>query len=307
MAPQDADIIPAATPATHPWRGRLLVVAAALLWSTSGFFVKAPFFEGWPGPVLAFWRAVFAGIAILPLIRQPRWSWGLLPMVACFAAMSYSYITSMSLMSKGAAGNALWLQCTAPVWVLLVGVFFLGEKAHWKDWLLIACSMIGVAVIILLRTAGSPPLAILLGLFSGIAYAGIILCLRRLRAYDSAWLAALNQLGTALALSPLVLSASWQPDASPATSTHWLLLAAFGVVQLGLPYVLFGLAVRDIPGHEASVIGLLEPLLLPLWIYLAWGSAPDAITYVGGGWILLGLLLRYIDWPKPARKTDRKQ
>lgn len=290
--PQHVDV-----PAPHPWRGRLLVIAAALLWSTSGFFVKAPFFSDLPGPVLAFWRAAFAGLAILPLVRRPQWHRAMLPMVVCFAAMSYSYITSMSLMSPSSAGNALWLQCTAPVWVLLVGVLFMGEKAHWRDWLLIACSTIGVIAIVAFRPVEkSPPEAIVLGIISGVTYAGIILSLRRLRAYDSAWLAVMNQFVTALALAPLV----WQHGVWP-SPTQFLLLALFGAVQLGLPYFLFALAVKDIPGHEASVIGLLEPMLLPLWIYLAWGDAPDRVTYLGGGWILLGLLLRYTAYPNPKR------
>src|SRR4051812_31702837 len=95
----------------HVLRGRLLVVAAAILWSTSGFFIKAPFFADFPGPVLAFWRAAFAGLAMIPLVRRPRFHVAMIPMVGCFAAMSYSYITSMSLMSASSAGNALWLQC----------------------------------------------------------------------------------------------------------------------------------------------------------------------------------------------------
>jgi len=219
-------------------------------------------------------------------------------MVVCFAAMSYSYITSMSLMSESSAGNALWLQCTAPVWVLLVGVLVLKEKAHWRDWLLIACTTIGVIAIIVFRPVEkSPPEAIGLGIVSGITYAGIILSLRRLRAFDSAWLAVLNQFGTALALAPL----AWQESIWP-TPLQWVLLAAFGALQLGLPYFLFALAVKEIPGHEASVIGLLEPLLLPLWIYLAWGTSPDLVTYLGGSWILLGLLLRY--WPASRSSTE---
>jgi drug/metabolite transporter (DMT)-like permease len=198
----------------------------------------------------------------------------------------------MSLMSKGSAASALWLQCTAPVWVLLVGVLVFREKAVWRDALMVGFSAIGVAVMILFRTAGAPPEGIALGLLSGVFYAGIILSMRQLRAFDAAWLAVLNQLGTAVALGPIALQeAPW-----PAT-TQWLLLAAFGVFQLGVPYVLFGLALRDIPGHEASVIGLLEPLMLPLWIFLAWGDRPDGITLLGGSFILAGLLLRYAPWP----------
>jgi drug/metabolite transporter, DME family len=63
------------------WAGRLQIMAAALLWSTSGFFAKAPSVEEWPGPVLAFWRAVFASVLLVPQVRNPRWSWGLVPLV----------------------------------------------------------------------------------------------------------------------------------------------------------------------------------------------------------------------------------
>ena len=59
-------------------RARLLVLTAAVLWSTSGFFVKAPYLAGWPGPVIAFWRAAFACVVLWPLVRRPTWSWKLL-------------------------------------------------------------------------------------------------------------------------------------------------------------------------------------------------------------------------------------
>ena len=61
---------------------RLLIVAAAVLWSTSGFFVKSPQLAGWPGPALAFWRAGFACVVLWPLVRRPQWSWKLIPAAA---------------------------------------------------------------------------------------------------------------------------------------------------------------------------------------------------------------------------------
>src|SRR5262245_43013048 len=101
------------------FQARLLVLAAAVMWSTSGFFVKAPYLAGWPGPVLAFWRSAFACVVLWPMVRRPTWSWKLLPAAATFVAMNYTYLTAMA---KGSAANAIWLQCTAPVWVLFVGV-----------------------------------------------------------------------------------------------------------------------------------------------------------------------------------------
>ena len=70
-------------------------------------------------------------------------------------------------------------------------------------------------------------------------------------------------------------------------------MAAFGVFQMGLPYVFFARGLKSIASQEATGIGLLEPLLLPAWVYLVWSETPAASTLVGGVLILTGLALRY--------------
>ena len=73
---------PTNTDAPSIFSARLMVAAAAVLWSTSGFFAKAPLFEDRPGPLLAFWRAVFASVLLMPQVRRPQWSWRLVPSAA---------------------------------------------------------------------------------------------------------------------------------------------------------------------------------------------------------------------------------
>ena len=68
------------------------------------------------------------------------------------------------------------------------------------------------------------------------------------------------------------------------------------MLQMALPYVLFAYSLKRIPGHEATGIGLIEPLLNPVWVFIAWGDRPAWWTLVGGGFILLGLAIRYL-WP----------
>lgn len=291
---QEAPEAPAARP-TLP-EARLLVLAAALMWSTSGFFVKAPYFQGWPGPVLAFWRALFACLVLWPLVRSPRWTWKLVPMTAMFAAMNYTYLTAMV---KGSAANAIWLQCTAPVWVLLVGVLVFGERAVWRDWLMVAFAMMGVAIIVYYESRGAALEAVAWGVVSGIFYAGVVLALRHLRDYDPVWLAALNHLVTLIVLAPLAIGGEYVPG-----GMQWLLLAGLGIFQMGVPYVLFAHGLKRIAGHEATSIGLIEPLLVPLWVYLAWGDKPAWWTFVGGGLILVGLVIRFLE---PSRKVDAQQ
>jgi drug/metabolite transporter, DME family len=286
---------PFAPTASERLRGRLMVLAAAVLWSTSGFFAKAPLFAQWPlehrGLHLAFWRALFACLFVIPLVRRPRWHVGLVPMVLIFAAMNYTYLTAMT---RTTAANAIWLQNVAPVWVFLVGVFVFGERIEPGDWVLVLCGAAGVGFIVLFEARGEQLMGVIFGVLSGLTFAGVVLSVRQLRGVDAAWLIALNLAVTAVLLSPVVVADDLWP-----TGRQFVYLTAFGMLQLGLPYYLFARGVRWIAGHEASGIALLEPILVPVWVFLAWHAEPTYQppqwwTYVGGCLILTGLLWRFV-------------
>jgi drug/metabolite transporter (DMT)-like permease len=126
-----------------------------------------------------------------------------------------------------------------------------------------------------------------------VTFAGVILSIRALRDLNSAWVVAVCHLCAAAALAPLIISQAAWPSAPV---LGWV--AAFGLFQLGLPYLLFAQGTRTVSGHEAAFIGLLEPLFVPLWAFLFWHNTdsytPPAIwTLVGGALILLGLIWRY--------------
>lgn len=284
---------PYAPPPPTAWRGRMLVFTSALLWSTSGFFGKATTFDGWPGGLLAFWRAIFASAVILPLVRRPAWSWWLVPMVLCFVLMMWTYLTSMR---EGLAATAIWLQSTAPVWVLIVGVLFFGEQFHRRDAILVFFGLAGVGVILWFELAGvaSTPQsrnAVLLGFLSGLFYAAVVICLRHLRHMDAAWLAGINHGTSVLFLTPYLYfyGEEFWPH-----GVQWVYLAAFGALQIGLPYVMFARGLRDISGHEAGGIGLIEPVLVPIWTWLAWGEQITPHVLAGAALIFVGLAWRYL-------------
>jgi drug/metabolite transporter (DMT)-like permease len=286
--------------------GRLLIALAAVLWSTSGFFVKAPLFSGWPGPLLACWRALFACLVLIPMVRRPRWTWRLLPMVTFFIAMNWFYLSALV---KTEASIAIWLQYTAPVWVFFVCVFVWREPVHRRDWVLLACAAAGVGLILAFELRGESAAGVIFGLLSGLTFAGILLSLRWLRAEDPAWLVALNHLAAAAALSPYI---AWYPQCWP-TGLQWAFVCGLGVLQMGLPYLLFAQGLKSVPGHEASGIALLEPVLVPVWVFVAWHGADNYLaprwwTLAGGALILSGLLLRYIGQrDPPALGQDDEQ
>lgn len=270
-------------------RGRLLVLAAAIMWSSSGLFAKADTFAAWPvesrGILLAFWRALFAGMLLLPLVRRPRWDWRLVPLCAVFVVMNITYLSAMTLST---AANAIWLQSTAPWWVLLVGVVVLGEPFPRSQRLPLTIGGIGLAVILWYEAQGQTQVGVLCGLVSGLTYAGVVISLRALRHVDSVWIVSLALLVTAACAFPYVVYTGIWP-----TTGQLPVLAGFGMLQMAVPYVLFARGLRSITSQEATVIGLLEPILLPVWVYLAWGEMPATWTLVGGGLILCGLLLQY--------------
>jgi drug/metabolite transporter (DMT)-like permease len=302
----------------RPATGRACILLAALLWSTGGLFAKTPLFGVWPahqrGLLLAFWRALFAGLLLLPWARGVRLRRAQWPMALCFAAMNGAYLTAMSYTS---AGNAIWLQSTAPLWVFLLATVLLRHPVNRSDVVTVAFAALGLAVILggewllapaaetpgissgTARPSGSPQWGVCLGLAAGLLYACVVLLLRSMPGENAVWLVAFNLLFTAAALFPVVLATGHWPQ-----GWQWPVLAAFGLLQLGLPYLLFLHGLRATSSQEASLLALIEPLLVPVWVHVVLRNAETQWwTYLGGGLILCGLVLRYAVLRRPAARV----
>ncbi|HTM52836.1 MAG TPA: DMT family transporter [Pirellulales bacterium] len=269
--------------------GRWWVLLAAVMWSSSGLFAKASIFADWPaesrGLLLAFWRAAFAGVLLLPAVRQPRWNVRLIPLCAAFALMNVMYLSSMTLTT---AANAIWLQSTAPWWVFLCGVLVLHQPVPRPERISLFVGGLGMSIILWFELQGQAQAGVLCGLVSGAAYAAVVMALRSLRGLETVWIVAVAHLATAALIFPYVVVRGIWPS-----MLQLPVLAGFGFFQMALPYVFFARGLRSITSQEATAIGLLEPILLPVWVYLAWGELPAWWTFIGAAFILAGLVLRY--------------
>jgi drug/metabolite transporter, DME family len=282
------------------------MVGAVVLWSLSGLFAKAPLFDEWPeadrGALLAFWRAVFATTVLLPLVRRARFRRGLIPLTLSFAGMNLTYLTAMSLST---AANAIWLQMTAPLWVFLFGLVLFREKIAGREAVPLVFGLAGVGTILLfefLREAAPQRTGVVCGVASGACYGGVIVMMHRMREENHAWLVAVCHAVTAAILLPVVVRLGVRPSFA-----QLAVLACFGAFQMALPYIFLMRALRTISGQEAIGIGLIEPLLVPLWVLLAWGEMPDWWTLAGGAMILSGLSVRYFLLERPRGAEPGRQ
>jgi drug/metabolite transporter (DMT)-like permease len=276
--------------------GRLLVFSAAVLWSLSGVLVKNPALDGVSGNVLAGFRALTAGVCLVPLVpvRAVRFRPLLIPLVLSFASMNLLFMTAMTLTTAAAT---TFLQYTSTFWAFVFGVVFLREPVERGNLVALAFGLLGIGWIVGADWAGERFIGNLFALASGISYAGVIVCLRQLRGENAAWLVALNHLFSGLILLPWVWSAG-----VGLSSPQWGLISLLGVVQMALPYVLFTIGVRWVPAQEAALITLIEPLLNPLWVWIFWREPVESPTWAGGGMILAGLALRAVAFRPAARE-----
>jgi drug/metabolite transporter (DMT)-like permease len=266
---------------------------------------------------IAFFRGLFGGLVVLALVRRGQFTFRPLMagMVVAFTIMSGLYLTALGL---GAAANAIFLQNTAPVWVYLFAVLILGEPGDRRGWQSVLLAAAGAVVIV----AGGWPtdlpagqqaeavLVLFMGIGSGVVYAVVVVFLRVLRDHASAWLVALNLLGTAVTLGLFVLArdgpAGFAEWVSAPTARQVAVLAVFGAVQMALPYWLFTRGLRAVSPHEAAIITLVEPLLNPVWAYLITPGkdTPTPPMLLGGGLILFALAWRYAPGRKRTPAAD---
>ena len=277
-------------------RGRLLLFAAAVLWSLSGLLVKSPpvqeLPEAYRGPVLACYRGLFAAAFLLPLVqwRSVRWRPMLVPMVLAFTSMNLLFVTAMT---RTTAAAAIFLQYTSTPWAFLLGLLFLRERIDRGNLVALVFALAGIACIVASDWNGANFAGNLLALGSGFSYAVVVFTLRWLRDEDSAWLVMLNHLVAGAVLLPWILSLGVPLDAR-----QWGLAAVLGIVQMALPYVLFARSVRYVTTQEAALLPIIEPILNPLWVWLFWGETVGATTWLGGSLILGGLVLRFALLPR---------
>jgi len=267
--------------------GPLLVVAAAILFSTGGAVIKGCALSGWQ---VASFRSGIAFLAVLAMVPAARrgWSRRTVAVGFAYAGTLVLYVLANKLTT---AANTIFLQGTAPLYVLLLSPWLLGERMRRRDLAFVATMATGMALFFIgstpvFATAPDPLRGNILAVAAGVCWALTIMGLRRLgRASDGSHGAS----AAAVACGNLIACAATLPFALPvhgATTRDWELILFLGIVQIGVAYVFLTRGVRSVPALEVSLLLLVEPVLNPIWAWVVQGEHPGPWSLLGGAVIL---------------------
>jgi drug/metabolite transporter, DME family len=256
-------------------RHRLAILAAAALWSSAGAAIKLSQLGGWQ---LAAGRSLVAAVVIalaLPAARRlpSRKAW---LVAAAYAATVVLFVVANKLTTSA---NAIFLQDTAPLYVLVLSPLVLGERATRGEIGAVPVFLLGLALFFVDRLEPGQFLGNVLALVSGLTFALCILGLRAVPQEGQSVLFWGNLLAGLAALAPSM-------EGPVPTATDAAIVLFLGTFQLGLSYLLFQYGLRHTPAVEASLLVLLEPVLNPIWTFLFAGERPGNWALVGGMIIL---------------------
>ena len=269
----------------------LYLALAAILWSTSGLFVKI--LDWQPVSILAG-RSLFASIVFLIYLRRipTRFSrWQLLA-AGMFILTQFLFVTSTKMTT---AANSIFLQYTAPIYIVLLAFWFLREKPSRTDWVSMLIIFIGLTLFFADKLSTDGFYGNLLAILSGVTSAVMMVSFRAQKNGNPAESNLIAFLFTATFGFPFVLKETW-------TVTNWSILAFLGVFQIGLAFIFFTQGIKHIPALEANLIGTLEPVLNPIWVFLFYGESMGAFALLGGLVVLGGVVLSAIGSAKAANE-----
>lgn len=283
-------------------RGIALVAAAAIVWSFGGAIARSIHVaDSW---TVVFWRSAFAAAFLLAfmLVRDgPQGTARLLTSIgpaglgvaACFAVASTSFVVALA---HTTVANILVIQAASPMIAAILTWALFRERIAPSTWAAAVVVMAGIAIMV--SGAVSAELSLLgdglaLAISFAMALATVITRRRsQVRMTPAVFLAMLIACAVSAAMSTPHLVGT----------RDFALLFAFGALNLGLGLALFVTGARLVPAALAALVGAVEPVLGPLWVWLIHGEVPAARTLLGGSIVIAALIAHLgLQWSRQPR------
>jgi len=267
--------------------GIALVAGATVLWSTAGLYVRLLDFDVW---TIQAWRSLFAALSLFALVvadkgrQAPRAVWAIgWPGLAAVPISAVSMICYVAALKLTTVANVMIVYATVPFVAAGVSFLWLGERIRRRILIASAVALAGIMIMAGSATRPNDIAGDAISLLMTVTFAVLLVMGRR---YPSLAMAPINALAAALCA---IVCWPLMSGGVPAPG-DLLILAVFGATTTGLAYLLFLTGARHIPSSEAGLIGLLDVVLGPLWVWLGFGEEPGLLAMIGGGVVLAAVL-----------------
>ena len=292
-------------PAAFDRRGALLVLGSATAWSFGGTIARyLSVTESW---TVVFWRAFFASVFLLGFMLHRQGLRGTLQLFramglagvavgACFALASTCFVVALSYTT---VANILLIQAGVPLIAALMAFLLFGERVPFSTWVAIAAVISGVGIMVSESLGGTvSPIGDGLAVRIALAFSGATVITRR-----HAEVQMMPAVCTGTLMATCVAAVT-----TPAFAVGPLdlgLLFMFGAFNLGLGMAFFVTGAPLLPSAIAALIGIAEPVLGPLWVWLIHNEIPSHRTLIGGAVVFFALLGHILWQLRQSRVPDQ--
>lgn len=271
----------------------IYIVIAAILLSTGGIVLK--YIDMNPMAISGS-RSFIAAILVWLYLKKPNFTFSKPQVIGAFSyAMMVIGFTMANKLTT--AANAVVLQFTAPIWIIIFGVWILKEKAYWYDIVAVAIVSAGMLLFFLDDVGGGSSIGNLVAVLSGVALAGSTIGMRLQKEGSPVETTLLGHIITVLIGLPFIFGATF-------TLQNILGILFLGIFQLGTAYILYAIAVKYLTALEVILIMFLEPILNPIWVMLIHGETPSKFSFIGGIIVIITVAARSIIVNKKAKAIN---
>ncbi|KPU43046.1 EamA-like transporter family protein [Oxobacter pfennigii] len=257
------------------------LVIAALMWSTGGVLIKL---VNWNPIAISGLRSAIAALVILCVIKKPKISFSFYQIAGAVAYTS-TLILFVTANKMTTAANAILLQYTAPIYVAIFSAWFLKEKITLLDWFTIFAVIGGMVLFFMDSVTAGNLTGNILAILSGICFAALAMLMRKQKNESPLESIFIGNIMIALVSIPFMFKT--MPDTKSLIG-----LFILGVFQIGIPYIFYSYAIKNVTALEAVLIPVLEPVLNPVWVFLVVGEIPGVWSVVGGIIVLFFITAR---------------
>lgn len=272
------------------------IIVSSVLFSTGGFLIKL---VPWPALAISGGRSLISmmGLAAYILYSGMEFRFGKKAFLqaGCMGATLTLYVAATKMTT---AANAIVLQYVSPVFILLLGVLFLHQKPRKADWIVVAMTMCGIGLFFFEQLSTDGMIGNCLAILSGLCLASLYLLCGEIDEDERFTGMMLGHGLTFLIGLPTMVTA--ELEFSPVAILGILTL---GIFQICLPYVFLAKAMNFCTPLTCNLVGVLEPLLNPVWVFFVTGEIPGTLALIGGAVIVTSVTV----WCYWGDKQDKKE